>query len=70
MEYGEGEAKWLQKNMTRWSSGEGHDGLITTAYLVKAGVDVRVLERRDKVAGDVTIRALARPGFKHDSTNA
>jgi phytoene dehydrogenase-like protein len=46
--------------------GGGHNGLIVAAYLVKAGVDVCVLEGQDKVGGGVITRELTLPGFKHD----
>ena len=46
--------------------GGGHNGLIVAAYLVKAGVDVCVVERHDKVGGGVITRELTMPGFKHD----
>ena len=33
--------------------GGGHNGLVCAFYLAKAGMKVRVLERRDIVGGDV-----------------
>ena len=47
--------------------GGGHNGLIVAAYLVKAGLDVCVVERQDKVGGMVVTRELTLPGFKHDA---
>ncbi|MBI4286631.1 MAG: NAD(P)/FAD-dependent oxidoreductase [Chloroflexi bacterium] len=46
--------------------GGGHNGLTVAAYLAKAGVDVCVLERQDKVGGAAVTRELTVPGFKHD----
>ena len=46
--------------------GGGHNGLIVAAYLVKANVDVCVLESLDKVGGGVITRDLPLPGFKYD----
>ena len=46
--------------------GGGHNGLIVAAYLVKAGVDVCVLESLNKVGGAVITRDLPIPGFKYD----
>lgn len=46
--------------------GGGHNGLIVAAYLVKAGLNVCVIERQDIVGGGVATRELTVPGFKHD----
>lgn len=46
--------------------GGGHNGLIVAAYLAKAGLDVCVVERQDKVGGGAITRELTLPGFKHD----
>jgi len=46
--------------------GGGHNGLTVAAYLVKAGVDVCVVEIKDKVGGGVITEELTLPGFKHD----
>jgi len=46
--------------------GAGHNGLIVAAYLAKAGLDVCVVEKQDKVGGGVVTRELTLPGFKHD----
>ena len=42
--------------------GGGHNGLITAAYLGKAGYDVTVLERADEVGGILRNSEIA-PGF-------
>ena len=42
--------------------GGGHNGLITAAYLAKAGKNVSVLERRDVLGGCATTEEL-HPGF-------
>ncbi len=51
--------------------GGGHNGLTVAAYLLKAGLNVCVLEKLDKVGGGAITRELTLPGFKHDpaSTN-
>ncbi len=46
--------------------GGGHNGLTAAAYLTKAGVDVCVLEKQDKVGGGAVTWELSLPGFKHD----
>lgn len=46
--------------------GGGHNGLIVAAYLLKAGVDVCVVEMKDEVGGGVITKELTLPGFKHD----
>jgi len=46
--------------------GGGHNGLIVAAYLAKAGVDVCVVEKQDKVGGGLVTREVTLPGFKHD----
>ena len=43
-------------------SGAGHNGLVTAAYLAKAGRRVLVLERRDSVGGAAITEELF-PGF-------
>jgi phytoene dehydrogenase-like protein len=43
--------------------GAGHNGLVTAAYLAKAGRQVLVLERRDQVGGAAVTEELF-PGFK------
>ena len=46
--------------------GGGHNGLIVAAYLAKAGLDVCVVERQDKVGGGVVTKEVTVPGFKQD----
>lgn len=46
--------------------GGGHNGLIVAAYLLKAGLEVCVVEARDKVGGAAISRELTAPGFVHD----
>ncbi len=46
--------------------GGGHNGLIVAAYLAKAGLDVCVVERQDKVGGGAVTREVTLPGFKQD----
>src|ERR671921_1416976 len=43
--------------------GGGHNGLVTAAYLAKAGVKVLVLERREVLGGACVTEELW-PGFK------
>ncbi len=45
--------------------GAGHNGLITAAYLAKAGLRVAVFESRPNVGGGFTTEELTVPGFKH-----
>ncbi|MFH1122990.1 MAG: NAD(P)/FAD-dependent oxidoreductase [Pseudomonadota bacterium] len=47
-------------------AGGGHNGLIVAAYMAKAGLDVCVVERQDKVGGGAITREWTLPGFKHD----
>jgi phytoene dehydrogenase-like protein len=46
--------------------GSGHNGLITAAYLARAGWKVAVVERNETIGGAVATRELTLPGFKHD----
>jgi len=46
--------------------GGGHNGLIVAAYLLKAGVDVCVIEKQAMVGGGAITQELTLPGFKHD----
>jgi len=46
--------------------GSGHNGLITAAYLARAGWKVAVVERNETIGGAVQTRELTLPGFKHD----
>ena len=43
--------------------GAGHNGLVTAAYLARAGRKVLVLERREVIGGCVVTEELW-PGFK------
>src|SRR5258706_6858767 len=47
--------------------GSGHNALITSAYLAKAGWSVLVLERNDRPGGLVRTEELTLPGFRHDT---
>ncbi len=47
--------------------GAGHNGLITAAYLAKAGVKVAVFESRPTVGGGFSTEELSVPGFKHNT---
>ncbi|MBT8339998.1 MAG: NAD(P)/FAD-dependent oxidoreductase [Desulfatitalea sp.] len=46
--------------------GAGQNGLSLGAYLVKAGLDVLVLEMQDFIGGSCSTKELTLPGFKHD----
>ncbi|MFQ5704689.1 MAG: phytoene desaturase family protein [Gemmatimonadales bacterium] len=46
--------------------GAGHNGLVTAAYLARAGMGVLVLEQRDNVGGAAVTQEF-HPGFKVDS---
>lgn len=46
--------------------GGGHNGLIMTCYLAKAGLKVCLLEAYKKVGGGVMTEELGLKGFKHD----
>lgn len=48
-------------------AGAGHNSLVATAYLAKAGYRCLVLEGRPTVGGDVKTEELTLPGFKHDT---
>src|SRR4249920_2154405 len=43
--------------------GAGHNGLVTAAYLAKAGLKVLVLERRETVGG-ASVTDEIHPGFR------
>jgi len=47
--------------------GAGHNGLITAAYLAKAGLRVAVFDRRPDVGGAFTTVELSAPGFKFNT---
>ena len=46
--------------------GAGHNGLITAAYLAKAGLKIAVFESRPNVGGGFATEELTVPGFKHN----
>jgi len=48
------------------AAGGGHNGLIVAVHLVKAGVNVCVVEKQEYVGGGVVTREVTLPGFKHD----
>jgi phytoene dehydrogenase-like protein len=48
-------------------AGAGHNSLITTAYLAKAGFRCLVLEGHAIIGGGVKTEELTLPGFKHDT---
>src|SRR5690349_17334858 len=50
--------------------GSGHNALITSAYLARAGWSVLVLEKNDRPGGLVRTEELTLPGFKHDVYSA
>ena len=48
-------------------AGAGHNSLIATAYLAKAGYRCIVLETHSVIGGGVKTEELTLPGFKHDT---
>ena len=48
-------------------AGAGHNSLITTAYLAKAGYRCLVLEQHSVIGGGVKSEELTLPGFQHDT---
>jgi phytoene dehydrogenase-like protein len=48
-------------------AGAGHNSLIATAYLAKAGYRCLVLEVQPSVGGGVMTEEVTSPGFKHDT---
>jgi phytoene dehydrogenase-like protein len=48
-------------------AGAGHNSLVATAYLAKAGYRCLVLETRPVVGGGVMTQEVTLPGFKHDT---
>lgn len=50
--------------------GAGHNALICAAYLAAAGLQVVVLEARDRVGGNTVTEELTLPGFAHDSCSS
>lgn len=51
-------------------AGAGHNSLICSAYLAKAGLRVLVLEAREIIGGDTVTEELTIPGFWHDSCSS
>jgi phytoene dehydrogenase-like protein len=47
--------------------GAGHNSLVTAAYLAKAGLDVLVLEAKDRPGGGTVTEELTLPGYRFDS---
>jgi phytoene dehydrogenase-like protein len=47
-------------------AGAGHNSLVTTAYLAKAGFRCLVLEGRPTLGGGVKTTELTLRGFRHD----
>lgn len=47
--------------------GAGHNGLITAAYLAKAGLKIAVFESRPTVGGGFATEELSVPGYKHNT---
>src|SRR3954451_2100773 len=50
--------------------GAGHNSLVCTAYLAKAGLEVLVLEAAPTVGGNPRTEELTLPGFAHDSCSS
>ena len=48
-------------------AGAGHNSLIATAYLAKAGYHCLVLEGYSMIGGGVISEELTLPGYKHDT---
>ncbi len=48
-------------------AGAGHNSLVATAYLAKAGLRCLVLEARHEIGGDTSSEELTLPGFLHDT---
>ena len=48
-------------------AGAGHNALIATAYLARAGLRCLVLETRPEIGGDTSVEEMPLPGFWHDS---
>jgi phytoene dehydrogenase-like protein len=51
-------------------AGAGHNSLICSAYLAKAGLRVLVLEAREVIGGNTVTEELTIPGFWHDSCSS
>lgn len=50
--------------------GAGHNSLVCAGYLVRAGLDVLVLEAGESVGGNTRTEELTLPGFAHDSCSS
>lgn len=50
--------------------GAGHNALVCAGYLVRAGLEVAVLEAASTVGGNTRTEALTLPGFAHDSCSS
>jgi phytoene dehydrogenase-like protein len=48
-------------------AGAGHNSLVATAYLARAGLRCLVLEARRTTGGNTATEELTLPGFRHDS---
>ena len=46
--------------------GAGHNGLITAAYLARAGLRMLVIERNSEIGGGTTTDEVTLPGFRHN----
>ena len=51
-------------------AGAGHNSLVASAYLAKAGLRVLVLEARNVIGGNTITEELTIPGFWHDSCSS
>lgn len=51
-------------------AGGGHNSLMASAYLARAGLRVLVLEARQVIGGDTITEELTLPGFLHDSCSS
>lgn len=51
-------------------AGAGHNSLVASAYLAKAGYKVLVLEARDIIGGNTITEELTIPGYMHDSCSS
>jgi phytoene dehydrogenase-like protein len=50
--------------------GAGHNALVCAAYLAEAGLEVLVLEARERIGGDTVTEELTLPGWRHDSCSS
>lgn len=50
--------------------GAGHNALVCAAYLAAAGLEVLVLEARDRIGGNTVTEELTLPGWRHDSCSS